>query len=85
MGTFAFRVSEGADGFVTFLPAGEPAVGEFRCSGCGYGVSIQRALPTCPMCSGTAWEAYSPNRWLISCQAPTTKAAEIASSTVSAM
>lgn len=73
------------DGFVSFLAAGDPAVGEFRCSGCRYGVSVSRALPTCPMCGGVVWEAYSPNRWLISCQAPTTKATEIASNTVSAI
>jgi rubredoxin len=70
---------------VTFLAAGEPAVGEFRCSECRYGVSVYRALPTCPMCGGTVWEPYSPNKWLISCQAPTMKAPEIASSTVSTM
>ena len=78
-------MSEGADGFVSFLAAGSPAVGEFRCSECSYGVTVYRALPTCPMCGGTAWEAYSPNRWLISCQAPMTKAAEIESNTVSTM
>jgi len=57
MGTFHGRVSEGADGFVAFLAAGEPAVGEFRCSECGYGISISRVkLPLCPMCGGTSWE-----------------------------
>jgi rubrerythrin len=44
------------DGFVPFLAAGEPAAGEFRCSECGYGVSVYRALPICPMCGGAAWE-----------------------------
>jgi len=44
------------DGFVAFLAAGEPAVGDFRCSECGYGVSVCRALPVCPMCGGVAWE-----------------------------
>ncbi len=86
MGTFQGRVSEGADGFVAFLAAGEPAAGEFRCSDCGYGVFVRRELPICPMCGGAVWEAaYSPNKWLISCHAPTTNAAEMASSTVSAM
>lgn len=71
---------------MAFLAAGESAAGEFRCSDCGYGVSVRQALPICPMCGGTAWEAaYSPNKWLISCHAPTTKAAEMASSTVSVM
>jgi len=40
------------DEFVAFLAAGAPAVGEFRCSECGYGVSVYRALPICPMCGG---------------------------------
>jgi len=44
------------DEFVAFLVAGEPAVGEFRCSECGYGVSISRSLPICPMCGGVTWE-----------------------------
>ena len=44
------------DGFVAFLAAGDPAVGDFRCSDCGYGVSVYRALPVCPMCGGVAWE-----------------------------
>ncbi|HVA30974.1 MAG TPA: hypothetical protein VMU58_06860 [Gaiellaceae bacterium] len=43
-----------------YLVTGEPAVGEFRCRGCGYGVIVQRALPRCPMCSGTAWK---PGSW----------------------
>lgn len=49
-------------GYVEFLVAGESAVGEFRCSECGYGVIVQRALPRCPMCGGEAWEqsAWSP-------------------------
>ncbi len=85
MGTFRVRVSDGVEGFVLFFAAGEPAVGDFRCSTCGYGVSVSRTLPRCPMCRGEAWEAYSPNKWSISCQAATTKAAEIASSTVIAM
>jgi hypothetical protein len=36
--------------------AGDPAFGEFRCRGCGYGVSVHRELPRCPMCGGIAWE-----------------------------
>ena len=39
--------------------AGDAEVGEFRCSGCGYGVIVHRELPRCPMCSGTAWERGS--------------------------
>ena len=42
--------------FVEFYAAGKPAVGEFRCSECGYGIVVQRLLPSCPMCGGGAWE-----------------------------
>jgi len=58
-------MSEGSDwtaeslestGFVDFLRTGQPAAGEFHCSGCGYGVVVEVELPRCPMCSGTAWE-----------------------------
>jgi rubrerythrin len=50
------------DDFVAFWPAGKPAKGEFHCSECGYGVTIVRALPVCPMCGGSSWEesAWSP-------------------------
>lgn len=49
-------------GFVQFHATGDPAVGEFHCSECGYGVTVHRELPRCPMCGGTAWEqwAWSP-------------------------
>lgn len=46
----------GGDGYVELHAAGERARGEFRCSGCGYGVAIASALPTCPMCGGASWE-----------------------------
>jgi rubrerythrin len=42
--------------YVEFLGAGEPAEGEYYCSACGYGVTVQRQLPLCPMCGGAAWE-----------------------------
>jgi rubrerythrin len=45
-----------AAGYVHFLAAGEEARGQFHCADCGYGVSVQRRLPLCPMCGGTAWE-----------------------------
>ena len=35
---------------------GSRAKGEFRCEGCGYGVTVYRELPECPMCKGTSWE-----------------------------
>jgi rubredoxin len=50
--------AEGGD-YVRFLHAGVPATGAFHCSGCGYGVTVQVALPRCPMCGGTTWEAAS--------------------------
>jgi rubrerythrin len=42
--------------FVEFHTAGTAATGAFHCSGCGYGVTVQVALPRCPMCGGTTWE-----------------------------
>jgi len=39
------------------LRAGTAARGEFRCADCGYGVTIRRALPACPMCRGEDWDA----------------------------
>ncbi len=35
--------------------SGMRAKGEFRCSDCGYGITVYRALPDCPMCRGTEW------------------------------
>lgn len=29
--------------------------GDHRCAGCGYGVSVYRSLPGCPMCGGSSW------------------------------
>ena len=42
--------------FVELVAAGQPAQGEFRCAECGYGVTVSRALPVCPMCAGVSWE-----------------------------
>ena len=44
------------DEFVEFFAAGQYVKGEYHCSDCGYGVTIVRALPLCPMCGGTSWE-----------------------------
>jgi hypothetical protein len=41
---------------VEFWTAGDPAKGEFQCSDCGYGVTVARELPPCPMCGGKSWE-----------------------------
>ena len=47
-------------GFVDFRVAGTEVSGEFRCSDCGYGAVVHRALPPCPMCGGTVWESRPP-------------------------
>ena len=58
----ANRAESSADGFVEFYSSGASAKGEFHCSGCGYGVTIVRELPQCPMCGGIVWEqsTWSP-------------------------
>jgi rubrerythrin len=38
------------------LVAGAKAKGEYRCVGCGYGISISSKLPRCPMCGTESWE-----------------------------
>lgn len=50
------------EGMPVFVVAGTPSDGEFHCASCGYGVSVRRMLPTCPMCGGETWEpvASSP-------------------------
>jgi hypothetical protein len=50
------------DGYVEFSLAGDSVKGEFHCSVCGYGVTIVRTLPVCPMCGGSSWEqsTWSP-------------------------
>jgi rubrerythrin len=48
------------DGFIAFRAAGEQATGDYRCSQCGYGVSVRRTLPMCPMCGGGTWESWRP-------------------------
>ena len=47
-------------GFVEFATTGTVVSGEFRCTDCGYGAVVHRALPRCPMCSGTVWESCGP-------------------------
>ena len=42
--------------FIEFALAGAPVDGPYRCSGCGYGVTVRTALPRCPMCAGETWE-----------------------------
>ena len=52
----------GASEYVEFWTAGQQAKGEFHCADCGYGVTIVRTLPVCPMCGGGSWEqsTWSP-------------------------
>ena len=52
--------STAADGdIIEFSAAGDHVKGEFRCAECGYGITVCRGLPVCPMCSGESWEAVS--------------------------
>ena len=45
-----------AEDFVHFWATGDSVKGEFHCADCGYGVTIHRELPVCPMCGGASWE-----------------------------
>jgi len=54
MGASTDRLDVGAD--ASSWVAGSRAKGEFRCAGCGYGVTVHKVLPDCPMCRGTSWE-----------------------------
>jgi rubrerythrin len=45
-----------ADGGEARLVAGSKAKGEYRCIDCGYGVTVYRELPSCPMCGSDVWE-----------------------------
>jgi rubredoxin len=49
-------IAEEPGGYVAFGTAGDAVKGEFHCSGCGYGITVYRELPICPMCAGTIWE-----------------------------
>ena len=50
------ETSGAADEYVEFWAAGQTVKGEFHCAECGYGVTVYRKLPACPMCSGSTWE-----------------------------
>lgn len=45
-----------ADEYVHFYSTGTNAKGEYHCAECGYGVTVHRELPRCPMCGGESWE-----------------------------
>ena len=51
----ATRTPKAEVGETALLSAGAPAKGEFRCTGCGYGVAVHDVLPECPMCRGATW------------------------------
>lgn len=57
------RRSEGAalqaNGDPVFFAAGLVAPGEYHCVECGYGITVRRVLPECPMCRGVQWEEPS--------------------------
>src|SRR4051794_34032339 len=48
--------SEDLGDFVLFVSSGMHVKGEFHCAECGYGVTVYRELPRCPMCGGEEWE-----------------------------
>ena len=63
--------------FVVFVSSGMHVKGEFHCADCGYGVTVYRELPRCPMCGGEEWEqsAWSPfGRARVSAEQATTEA-----------
>ena len=47
------------NGDPVFSRAGTSAFGDYRCAECGYGITVRRILPQCPMCRGVAWEEPS--------------------------
>ncbi len=60
MSGYAEVPTTAADGDQTSThAAGEHSKGEFRCADCGYGVTVCRELPICPMCGCEAWRAVS--------------------------
>jgi rubredoxin len=57
--TQGIETSGGTTGdYVEFWVSGQTVKGEFHCSGCGYGVTVVRTLPLCPMCGGSSWEQF---------------------------
>jgi len=49
---------------IEFARAGADGKGEFKCAGCGYGITVYHKLPRCPMCGQGLWERsqWSPFR-----------------------
>jgi hypothetical protein len=48
-----------AGDLMSVLLAGVSAKGEFHCAECGYGVTVFRQLPSCPMCGGEEWAQFA--------------------------
>jgi rubrerythrin len=44
------------------LPSGASVKGQFHCNECGYGITVTRELPRCPMCASEEWRqvAWTP-------------------------
>lgn len=60
MSGFAEVPTTAADGNESaLLAAGDHSKGEFRCVDCGYGVTVCRELPICPMCGCESWQSVS--------------------------
>jgi hypothetical protein len=60
MSSFSNVRAIAADGNdVTLHAAGDHCKGEFRCADCGYGVTVCRELPICPMCGCESWQPVS--------------------------
>jgi len=47
---------DSSDDFVDFVASGARVKGDFHCAECGYGVTVYKALPVCPMCGSEEWE-----------------------------
>jgi Zn finger protein HypA/HybF involved in hydrogenase expression len=60
MGVVVIDSAASKAGFV----AGTVARGEFHCTECGYGITVHRALPACPMCRGSEWRPWTGRRRL---------------------
>jgi rubrerythrin len=57
----ATRLDTGADR-ASPLAAGVKVTGEYLCVSCGYGVTVYRELPRCPMCGSGSWEQLAWSR-----------------------
>ena len=56
MSSETVSVEPEADGLDSLHATGTIAAGEYRCTSCRYGITINALLPPCPMCGGELWE-----------------------------